>query len=288
MGWVSIALLTVFGLSACSRLPLTTLERLTEARRLSAEMAVQFTKAADSGNRAVMADTDEASFAFAREAAAAVDNVEKDSTALEILLHDLHFAEETQLLREFARHMVNYRALERSILELAVENTNLKAQRLSFGPGQAAADAFREALRTAVATTGPRNMWRARALAAEALAEAREIQVLQAPHIAEPNDSAITRLEERMEASKEAAVHALDALGGFLEPLATPQLALARTAFDRISAVNEEVLMLSRRNSNVRSLALALGQKRALTAGCEESLGAMRNALSRRGFEATR
>jgi hypothetical protein len=44
------------------------LERVSEARQLSADLHVQFTRAADASNRAVMADTDEASVAFAHEA----------------------------------------------------------------------------------------------------------------------------------------------------------------------------------------------------------------------------
>jgi len=41
------------------------LERVSEAQHLSADLLVQFTKAADAANRAVMADTDEASVEFA-------------------------------------------------------------------------------------------------------------------------------------------------------------------------------------------------------------------------------
>ena len=51
----------------------TLLEQLSEARQLTADMLVTFIKAADASNRAVMADTDEASVAFAREAEQALD-----------------------------------------------------------------------------------------------------------------------------------------------------------------------------------------------------------------------
>ena len=50
------------------------------------------------------------------------------------------------LLEEFGRQFAEYRTLSQSILGLAVENTNLKAQRLSFGAAQQSADAFRDAL----------------------------------------------------------------------------------------------------------------------------------------------
>ena len=92
------------------------------------------------------------------------------------------------MLEEFGRRFAEYRALDRSILELAVENTNLKAQRLSFGPAQEAADAFREALEAVAPSQPAKGQWRVKALVATAVAAVREIQVLQAPHIAEADE----------------------------------------------------------------------------------------------------
>ena len=53
---------------------------------------------------------------------------------------------------------------------------------------------------------------------------------------------------------------------------------------DRFHDLNTQLIVLSRRNSNVRSLALSLGKKRVLTARCEESLHAIQDALSKQGF----
>jgi hypothetical protein len=47
-------------------------------------------------------------------------------------------------------------------------------------------------------------------------------------------------------------------------------------------------MALSRRNTNVRSLALALNQKGKVTGACEDSLHALRDALAKRGFTGTR
>ena len=52
--------------------------------------------------------------------------------------------------------------------------------------------------------------------------------------------------------------------------------------------VNRQIIQLSRRNSNVRSVALSLNQKRTIVAACEEKLTALRAALSKRGFVGTR
>lgn len=130
--------------AACSRD--TSLERLTEARRLSADLLVQLTMAADASNRAVMAESDGASAAFAMEAEQTSETVQRDVVALASLLTALRYADETRVLEEFRNRFAEYRALDRSILQLAVEATNLKAQRLSFGSGRDAANAFRDAL----------------------------------------------------------------------------------------------------------------------------------------------
>jgi hypothetical protein len=64
---------------ACREYPRTALEHLLQARGLTAELLVQLTKAADASNRSVMADTDEASIAFAKEADLSADTALRDS-----------------------------------------------------------------------------------------------------------------------------------------------------------------------------------------------------------------
>ena len=283
-----LAALTIGASSGCTSSPETALERLLESRRLTADLVVQFTKASDASNRAVMADTDEASVAFAREAEQATQAVEKDVGGLGPILSGLGYSTETGLLEEFKSRFAEYSVLDKNILELAVENTNLKAQRLSFGPAQEAADAFRDSL-AAIAPGNPaKDAWRVKALVATAIAALREIQVLQAPHIAEADEAAMTRMETRMAAEEATARSALATLGTMTEPASRPKLDAATAALDRFKDLNAQIIALSRRNTNVRSLALALGQKRTLTAACEERLHALQDALAKREFTATR
>ena len=115
-----------------------------------------------------------------------------------------------------------------------------------------------------------------------------EIQVMQAPHIAEPEDAVMTRLESQMDASASAARKALDELRGALPPAAAPQLDIAGAALTRFLSVHAEIVKLSRRNTNVRSLALSLGRKRTVSATCETRLQAFETALGRHAFTATR
>ena len=276
----------MIAIGGCNEKP--PLERLSQARQVSAELLVQFTKAADASNKAVMADTDEASVAFARDAEQAKQAVQTSIDTLSPVLESLDYSDESRLLQQFVTRFAEYRELDRRILDLAVENTNLKAQRLSFGPGQEAADSFRDSVEAVVPLDAAKDTWRVKALAAMAVASVREVQVLQAPHIAEADDAAMARVEKRMATAEVAARSALEALAPLVNARSRPRLATAATALDRFMSVNAQITALSRRNTNVRSLALSLNQKGKATGACEESLRAIRAALAQRGFAGTR
>jgi hypothetical protein len=266
----------------------TLLERLSDARRLAADLHVQFTKASDAANRAVMADTDKTSVAFAQEAEHGVQAVQADIDALGPILKGLNYSNEDRLLSDFVNRFEQYRALDRRVLDLAVENTNLKAQRLSFGAAQEAADAFRDSLKSVTPSVPAKDAWHAQALVATAVATVREIQVLQAPHIADADEAVMTRMEKQMASSEAAARTALEQLAPLLPPTSRPGLAAARISLDKFMSLNTQIIALSRRNTNVRSLALSLDQKRTLTVTCEDSLRALEDALAKRGFTGTR
>jgi paraquat-inducible protein B len=264
------------------------LTELSEAGRLAGELRVELNKAADASNRAVMADTDEASVAFAREAVQAKGVISTDVAAIGPVLRSLGHVAEVQFLGQFEMHFAAYEKLDATILELAIENTNLKAQRLSFGPAREAADAFRAALTAVTAGATSKDRRRVESLVAEAVIAVREIQVLQAPHIAESEDSVMTGLETQMAALQATAADAAHTLSGLVEPKARPQVAAALAALDRFQGVSKEIIKLSRRNSNVRSLELSLRRKPAVTAACDESLRALQDALAKEAFAATR
>src|SRR6476660_1430161 len=92
----SVIALILTATAGCIKAPETALERLVESRRLASALLVQFTKAADASNRAVMADTDEASIAFAREAEQVTEAVEQDAATLTPILSGLGYSNETQ------------------------------------------------------------------------------------------------------------------------------------------------------------------------------------------------
>jgi len=261
-----------------------TLERLSEARQIAADLHLHFTKATDAANRAVMADTDEASLQFAKEAEHTTESVETDMRSLRPLLENLGYKDEIRLLDQFATRFAEYRVLDRRILDLAVQNTNLKAQRLSFGAAQEAADRVRDALEAAVPHDTANEKWHVTALVATAIAAVREIQVLQASHIASADDAAMTGMEKQMAVAEATARASIKTLTSLVDGSARPKLDAATTGLDAFMHANADIMALSRRNTNVYSLALSLDQKRKLVVPCEDFLRALQQALASRGY----
>jgi hypothetical protein len=224
----------------------------------------------------------------AREARDATQAVERDLQELGPLLESLGYGDELRFLGTFEERFAEYRQLDEEILPLAIENSNLKAQRLSFGPAREAGAEFRQSLDAAVRAAPSANVCSADALAARAVVALLEIQVLHAPHIAEAEDAAMTRMEAQMAAAEETARKAVDDLKQLIGTKASAQLTATIAAFDRFEATHREILSLSRRNSEVRSLALSLGRKRMVTAVADDQLRGLEEALAKHAFTGTR
>jgi hypothetical protein len=230
-----------------------------------------------------MADTDASSAAYVRDARAAKDAIHSDVTALRPLLAELRYSDETAILDQFEKRFADYERLDLQILDLAVENTNLKAQALSFGAAQAAADAVAHSVDD-VRPAGTAEAWHVKAAAATVVGAVRQIQVLQAPHIAAPEDASMSTIEARMKTEEAAARNALASLSPLVDPASRETLAAADDALNRFMDINTRIVGFSRQNSNVRSLALALNQKPARVAPCEQSLHALDDALAHHGL----
>ena len=266
----------------------TPLKEIGDAQHLAADLSVQFAKALDASNLAVMAGTDEASKNYAGEARERTAVAQKDFDTLRTILQRRDFSDELKLLDEFRQRFDEYRTVDANILDLAVENTNLKAQGLLFGASQEAVDALAKSLAALGSGEDTKEGWQIKALAAGVLSSAREIQALQAPHIAEADDEAMAHIESRMTAAEASARRDIAALMRHVRPAAAAHLTASTAALDRLIDANRQIVHLSRRNSNVRSVALSLNQKRSIVSACEEKLQALRAALSKRGFVGTR
>src|SRR5262249_46790884 len=128
---------------------------------------------------------------------------------------------------------------------------------------------------------------RVETLVDEATLAVRDIQVLQAPHIAEADDAVMTRMEKEMAdllARARASVKALSELA----PPNAPGIETALKALDEFKTLSDDLVTLSRRNTTVKSLELSLGSMPPLTIVCDGRLQALQDALAAEGSKATR
>jgi hypothetical protein len=261
------------------------------ARKLDllAGMQANLQRSAEAEKSAVMADTDEASQELAGRSRRAADFVERDRRELETLLNQDHTDQEMEQFAEFTGCWTELRKIDEVILQFAVQNTNLKAAALSFTEGRKAMDRFDHSLRDLIhqsASDGHCSLMAP--IAADALAAGLRIHNLHAPHIVESSDSKMDELEVEMQ----RATGIIDASLGKLAESASEKerasIGEARAAYGDFSEVHTRVLSLSRRNTNIKSFELSLGNKRKIAAHCDEILLSLEKTVRSREFKATR
>src|SRR4030095_1309164 len=198
--------------------------------------------------------------------------------------------QDAHLFHEFSRCWDKLQEIDREVVSLAVQNTNLKAFRLSFVPAAEAMRSMEEALNHLmdVVASSPDAAQITR-LAAQAVIGALNIYTLQAPHIAESTVTRMDEIEAVMQSLDTQVTNALQSLQALVDESGQPLLAAAWASYKDFQNINVEIVDLSRQNSNIRSYALSLGQKRKTTAQCQDVLAALQETVQQSmKYKATR
>ena len=95
-------------------------------------------------------------------------------------------------------------------------------------------------------------------------------------------------METAMKDFDEQVRHALKGLQAVIPKSGQAPLEEARASYEELRRVHEEIIALSRRNTNMRSFALSLGQRRNVAAQCQETLSTLQQVLQSTTFKATR
>jgi hypothetical protein len=253
-------------------------ERSVKKLHMIQTMSRDLLASAEAEKRAVMAETDEASHAFAEQSVQAAQNVEKVRRTLEPLLEGN--PQEAHLFREFSRSWEILQAIDREVLSLAVQNTNLKALRLSFVPSPEAIGRMVKALNHLMdrVSSSPNAVGITRR-ASQAIIGAFHIYALQGPHIAESTAAQMDKIEAEMKNHDAQVTDALHNLEVQVDASSKPLLHTAWASYKDFQKINAEIVDLSRQNSNIRSFALSLGQKRKMTAQCQDVLAALQETV---------
>jgi hypothetical protein len=257
--------------------------------RLVSEMRVKLNASVEAEKSAVLADTDAASFVYADQAMQLSTAVEEARIELGVLIEAEKMGREVDLFREFSVCWERFRQIDQELLPLSVLNTNLKAYDLSFDSAQKAVNQLEETL-NALMNSGVANdkSCRITRLAMRTLVAVLKIHALQSPHIAEKRQEKMDEIETTMRTQNALVNESLDALSFLMNPKGKPLIDEANAAYAEFWRINTEVMKLSRQNSNVRSLALSLGQKRNTTVQCQDALAALYEAIQSKVYKATR
>ncbi|HUJ26106.1 MAG TPA: hypothetical protein VLW85_08820 [Myxococcales bacterium] len=235
----------------------------TQREKIAGELNVALVSAAEAEKSAVLAITDEDSQKFADQARAATAVAEQRRAELGRLLAT-GTPREQQLHGEFSAAFEKLQQIDRQVLDLAVRNTNIKAAALAFGPAAEAMRKMDAALADIIAKASSTRELR---LAAGAQAAALRIQALLPPHIAEENEQKEDALEAQMARQDAEVKKDLGELGS--------RAAAAAASYARFDELRVQIIKLSRENTNVRSLALSLNEKRSAELACRASLAAL-------------
>jgi hypothetical protein len=257
--------------------------------RLVSGMRVKLNASVEAEKSAVLADTDAASLVYADQALQLSTAVEEARSELGVLIEAEKMGREVDLFREFSACWERFRQIDQELLPLSVLNTNLKAYELSFDSAQKAVNQLEEAL-NALMNSGVANdkSCRITRLAMRTLVAVLKIHALQSPHIAENRQEKMDEIETTMRTQNVLVNESLDALSFLMNPKGKPLIDAANAAYAEFWRINTEVMKLSRQNSNVRSLALSLGQKRNTTVQCQDALEALEKVIQSKVYKATR
>ncbi|MCE9589291.1 MAG: MCP four helix bundle domain-containing protein [Planctomycetes bacterium] len=243
-------------------------------------MQLGLAAASEAEKSAVMAGTDREATAFADQARASAAGVEREIRTLDGLLKTSGTPGERELLGQFTKDFAEYQRVDGELLNLAVKGTNLKAYGLAFGPAAQAVEKMKAALlRVAAANENAPETKKITTLAFTAQTAVLRLQTLLPPHIAEESDQKMDAMEAVMEAEEAKVQAALDGLAAVPDLTGKADLAEAVAGYTEFGKIKAQILIFSRENTNVHSLAVSLNQKRKVVTLCQEVLDALRRAI---------
>jgi hypothetical protein len=259
---------------------------LVEKKKTLAMTRIYLLKSVEMEKNAVMALTDEEALNFANQSRIVSVEVEKNLNTLHSLIDAIPSQDEKKFLVEFTNCWTELNKLDQVILAIAVQSTNLKAARLSREKGAEILQRFENPLQKIISSSsGTSNEGLVVRLVCQALTATLKIYTLHSPHIAEASDDKMGQIEMQMKAEEDKAFKALDELDEIAHEENKNSLFLAKTAFNDFLEVTDQVIQLSRQNSNLKSLELSLGRKRKILAQCDEILATFQEDVQNRSLK---
>jgi hypothetical protein len=284
--WAVLALFSMLlGMAGCSKdgyqdvlRSLREKEKLVNAVRLNLLLAVEAEK------NAMLSSVDTVAASFVDQARQAMRTAREDLARLTALVEQNRDSKEDQALSAVSADFDELVGVDAELLRMVGRNTNLRASMLSRTDAAVAADRFQEALAPIVDSPAcPAAREGLRAINASL-----NILSLHARHIEESTETIMDALELAINKQNALADTALANLSDLVPSAASGHLVAAKAAYADFWRVTQEILGLSRENTNINALALVMGRKRVLIAKSLDDLAALYAVVSSKEFKATR
>jgi hypothetical protein len=264
-------------------------EATVRENEILSTMRLNLLRAAEAEKSAVLAVTDVESQRFADQARVAALQVDKAGRELDPLIARDKSRRETARMGEFRRCWTESEKLDRLILDLAVQNTNLHATNLALTKGARALSDLEQNLTGLIDPNTPQGEnVRIVRLAYQAIVAGLKIHDLYTPHIEAETGVQMDKIEKEIKANEEVLTNSLNGLGRSIQGAGMEAVKKATADYSELARITQEIVDLSRRNTNIKSLKLSLGKKRLLTAQCDEILSGFQELIRRKGSKATR
>ena len=253
-------------------------------QRIALVNAMRLALAANSEaqNSAVMATGGQDLKSFADQARAATAALAREQSELEKLLQQSGDVHEVELMVRVTQTLSDFQRIDKQLLELATQNSNRKAYRLAFGPAMKLLQEMDDTLsRVAIkdAELSPENKLQVLKLASDARIGALRMQVLLLPHIAEESDSKMDQFEQQLAGEDQKLRENFASLSALVPESEKPTIAVAISKFGEFDTLKAQIIKLSRANTDLKAVALALNEKRKAMLACQDALVALERAI---------
>jgi succinate dehydrogenase flavin-adding protein (antitoxin of CptAB toxin-antitoxin module) len=249
---------------------------------LVSSMRLSLAAASEAQNSAVMSAGEQDSKSFADEARRAAAALESGHTELEKLLKERADSQETELMDRFAQALREFQQVDKQLLDLAVQSSNRKAYGLAFGPAMQLLKEMDEALSRIVADhaeSPSENKLQVVRLADEVRIGILRMQVLILPHIAEASDQKMDEFESQLSAEDRKVRENFAALSALLSKSDKSNIETTTLRYTEFQKLKSQIIKLSRQNTDVRAVAIALKEKRKAMLACQDALVALEHAI---------
>jgi hypothetical protein len=255
---------------------------LSQAHKIEliSSMRIHLLEAIEAEKNAVLAIDDEESKGYATKALQAADEVENIRKYIVPIIQQDGIQSESELINDFNTCWLQFRKLDESLLNLATQNTNVKAGKISTAYGIQFIQSLEDSINRIIKHIDQSD---AITSAYDALTASIKIYALHKSHIEAADDQQMDKIEQDIKAYDEAAKKAFSHLNSVAVLKENLDLKKAETAYVKFIQLTNEVIRLSRMNTNIKSTELSMGKKRLISTQCQVILTTLQNTVQTQG-----